>query len=98
MLGKISKKQVNYHFNRVKHFLGNAYNNSKQSLGDIDTGVKTFFLKNIYIYSIVAPVLDSYGINGVGNNYINTALTGYDNIRNNVIHHHDKVMNDIKYS
>ena len=91
MLGKISKRQVNHHFNRVKDFIGNAYNHSKQFLGDIDTGVKTF--KNIY--SIVAPVLDSYGVNASNNNYISKALTGYDNIRNNVIQNHDRVMNDI---
>ena len=63
----------------------------KKFLGDIDTGVKTF--KNIY--SIVAPVLDSYGVNASNNNYISKALTGYDNIRNNVIQNHDRVMNDI---
>lgn len=91
MLGKISKRQVNHHFNRVKDFIGNAYNHSKKFLGDIDTGVKTF--KNIY--SIVAPVLDSYGVNASNNNYISKALTGYDNIRNNVIQNHDRVMNDI---
>ena len=91
MLGKISKRQVNHHFNRVKDFIGNAYNHSKQFLGDIDTGVKTF--KNIY--SIVAPVLDSYGVNASKNNYTNKALTGYDNIGNNVVQHHDRVINDI---
>ena len=91
MLGKISKRQVNHHFNRVKDFIGNAYNHSKQFLGDIDTGVKTF--KNIY--SIVAPVLDSYGVNASGNNYINKALTRYDSIRNNVVQNHDRVIHDI---
>ena len=51
MLGKISKRRVNPHFNRVKYFIGNAYNHSKKFLGDIDTGVKTF--KDIYIYVVL---------------------------------------------
>ena len=91
MFGKISKKTINHHLNRVKYFIGNAHNHSKRFLGDVDTGVRTF--KNIY--SIVSPILDSYGVNASGNKYINKALTGYDNIRHNVVHNHDRVMNDI---
>ena len=91
MFGKISKHQVSHHFNRVKDFIGNAYHHSKRVLGDIDTGVKTF----TNIYSIVAPVLDSYGVNASGNSYVNKALTGYDTIRNSVAQHHDRVVNDM---
>ena len=42
MLGKITRQQVNHHFNRVKDFVGNAYHHSKRFLGDVDNGVKTF--------------------------------------------------------
>ena len=42
MFGKISKQQVNHHFNRVKDLIGNAYHHSKRFLGDVDSGVKTF--------------------------------------------------------
>ena len=91
MFGKISKQKVSHHFNRAKDFIGNAYHHSKRILGDIDNGVKTF--KNIY--SIVAPVLDSYGINASGNHHVQKALNGYDSIRNNIVEKHDRVVNDI---
>lgn len=93
MFGKITKQQVHHHFNRAKDFLGNAYNQSKKFLGDIDSGVKTF--KNIY--SIVAPVLDSYGLKASNNQHIQKALNGYDSIRSNVISKHNKVVNDISH-
>jgi len=90
MFGKITKQQGNHHFNRAKDFLGNAYNKTKNFLSDIDHGVKTF--KSIY--NVVAPVLDSYGLNASKNNHVMKALTGYDNIRNNIIEKHDRVIND----
>ena len=91
MFGKITRHQVNHHFNRAKDFLGNAYHHSKRVLGDIDSGVKTF--KNIY--SIVAPVLDSYGLKASASPHIEKALNGYDSIRNNIVEKHDRVVNDI---
>jgi len=93
MFGKITKRQVNHHFNRAKDFLGNAYNHSKKFLSDIDSGVQTF--KNVY--SVVAPVLDSYGIKASSNQNIQKALNGYDSIRNNIMSKHDKVVNDISH-
>ena len=90
MLGKITRQQVSHLFNRVKYFVGNAYHHSKRLLGYVDNGVKT-----LKIYSIVAPVVDSYPVNSSGNKFINKALSGYDTIRNNVVQHHDKVVNDI---
>lgn len=91
MFGKITKQQVHHHFNRAKDFLGNAYHQSKKFLGDIDSGVRTF--KNIY--SIVAPVLDSYGLKASNNEHIQKALNSYDSIRSNITSKHDKVVNDI---
>jgi hypothetical protein len=34
------------------------------------------------------------GLNA-GNSHVMNALSGYDNIRNNVVDHHDRVVNDI---
>jgi len=39
--------------------------------------------------------LDSYGLNASKNNHVMKALTGYDNIRNNMIEKHDKVVDDV---
>jgi hypothetical protein len=60
MFGKITKQQVAHHFNRAKDFLGNAYNQTRSFLGDVDAGVRTFK----QIYGAVAPVLESYGVRG----------------------------------
>ena len=92
MFGKITKQQVSHHLNRAKDFMGHAYNKTKSFLGDLDSGVKTF--KNIY--SVVSPILDSYGINASKNTHVMKALTGYDNIRNNIIEQHDRVVGDVK--
>jgi hypothetical protein len=43
----------------------------------------------------VAPVLDSYGLNAGKNSHVMKALSGYDNIRNNVMEKHERVVNDI---
>jgi hypothetical protein len=83
---------VSHHFNRAKDFLGKAYNQTKSFLGDVDSGVKTF--KNIY--GVVAPILDSYGLNASKNTHVIKALSGYDDIRNNIIEKHDRVVNDVK--
>ena len=91
MFGKVTKQQVHHHFNRAKDFLGKAYHHTRNFLGDIDDGVRTF--KNIY--SAVAPVLDSYGLNAGKNSHIMKALSGYDTIRNNVVEKHERVVNDI---
>ena len=56
----------------------------------MDNGVRT--LK--HIYGAVAPVLESYGVNPA-NKHVMKALNGYDSIRNNVMEHHDRVINDV---
>ena len=89
MFGKITKHTVNHHFNKAKAFLGNAYHHTKNFLGDIDHGVRTFK----HVYGALAPVLESYGVNP--NKHVMKALTGYDNIRGQVMEGHDRVMNDI---
>ena len=90
MLGKITKHQIHHHFNKAKDFLGHAYKNTKNSLNNVDSGVKTF--KSIY--GALAPVLDSYGIHGQ-NKHVMKALTGYDNIKSHVLESHDRVINDV---
>ena len=90
MFGKISRRDVAHHFHRAKNFLGNAYRHTRNFLGDVDHGVRTFK----HIYGAIAPVLESYGVNPA-NKHVMKALTGYDNIRNNVLEHHDRVVNDV---
>ena len=90
MLGKISKRDVYHHFGKAKEFLGNAYNHTKNILGHVDQGVRTFK----EIYGAVASVLESYGAKA-NNKHVMKALSGYDNIRHSVMENHDKVVNDI---
>ena len=89
MFGKITRHHVQHHFNKAKEFIGNAYHHTKNFLGDIDSGVRTFK----HVYGALAPVLESYGVNS-GNRHVMKALTGYDNVRNQVMEGHDRVMND----
>lgn len=91
MFGKITRQQVNHHFNRAKDFLGNAYHRSRKVLGSIDSGIQT--ARNIY--SVVAPVLDAYGVKASNNPHITKALNSYDTIRNNIVEKHDRVANDL---
>ena len=90
MFGKISRRDVAHHFNRAKNFLGNTYHQTRNFLGDVDHGVRTFK----QIYGAIAPVLESYGVNPA-NKHVMKALNGYDSIRNNVMEHHDRVVNDV---
>ena len=90
MFGKMSRRDVAHHFNRAKNFLGNAYHQTRNFLGDVDHGVRTFK----QIYGASAPVLESYGVNPA-NKHVMKALNGYDSIRNNVMEHHDRVVNDV---
>ena len=90
MFGKITKQQVSNHFNKAKDFLGDAYNTTKSILGSLDGGIRD--LKTIY--SVVSPVLESYGVN-TGNKHVMKALTGYDTIKSHVMEKHDRVMDDI---
>ena len=91
MFGKITRQQVNHHFNRAKDFLGNAYHKSRKVLASIDSGIQT--ARNIY--SVVAPVLDAYGVKASNNHHITKALNSYDTIRNNIVEKHDRVANDL---
>jgi hypothetical protein len=90
MFGKISRRDVAHHLNRAKNFLGSAYHQTRNFLGDVDHGVRTFK----QIYGALAPVLESYGVNPA-NKHVMKALNGYDNIRNNVMENHDRVINDV---
>ena len=79
MFGKITKQKVAHHFNRAKDFRGNAYNQTRNFLGAMDAGVRTFK----HIHGAVAPVLESYGFKA-GKAHVMKALTGYDTIRGHV--------------
>ena len=90
MFGKITKRQVAHHFIKAKDFLGNAYHQTKNVLGNVDADVTTFK----HVYGALTPVLESYGVSA-GNKHAMTALTGYDSIRGQVMEGHDRVMNDV---
>ena len=87
MIGKLGHSQLVHH---AKNFLGNAYHHTKRFLGNVDAGVKTFR----DVYSTIAPVLESYGVNS-GGHHVAKALSGYDNIRGQVLENHDRVINDV---
>ena len=36
MFGKISKREVYHNLNKAKYFIGKAYRNTKNFLGDVD--------------------------------------------------------------
>ena len=86
--GKITKHHVMRGFNHAKNFLGHAYNQTKDFLGTIDSGVSN--LKTIY--GALAPVLESYGINPAIKGVMK-ALTNYDSVKNRVTEEHDRAMN-----
>ena len=90
MFWKIIKQQVHHHSNKAKDFVGNANNKTKSFLGTVDSGINN--LKTIY--SVVSPIMESYGINP-GNKTVMKALTGYDTIKSHVMENHDRVVNDI---
>ena len=90
MLGKMTKHHVMNQLNKAKDFIGNAYNHTKNFLGHVDNGVR--IVK--HVYGAVAPILESYGVEPK-NKHIMKALSGYDNIRSNVMENHDRVVNDV---
>ena len=90
MFGKITKQQVAHHFNKAKDFPGNAYNQTRNFLGTVDVGVRTFK----HVYGALAPVLESYGVSP-GNKHVMKALTGYDTKKGQVMEGHDRVTNDV---
>jgi len=90
MFGKLTKHHVARGIHHAKNFLGQAYNTTRNMLGNVDQGVRTFK----HIYGAVAPVLESYGIN-TGNKHVMKAISGYDTIRGHVMEGHDRAMNDL---
>ena len=90
MLGKSSRHHVSMHLNKAKNIMGQAIHHTKNFLNNFDSGVNTF--KNIY--KVAAPILESYGV-PTGHKYINSALSGYDMIKNNVMENQDRISNDL---
>ena len=90
MFGKITKQQVAHHFSEAKDFLGNAYNQTRNFLGNVDAGVRTCK----QIYGAVAPVSESSGVEAE-NKHVMKALRGYDAIGGHVMEGHDRVVNDV---
>ena len=86
MLGKLSRYHAEQQMHKVKNFLGHSRNFAKA----VDNGVNTF--KNIY--KVAAPILESYGV-PTGHKYINSALSGYDLIKNNVMEHSQGIENHL---
>ena len=90
MSGKLNRQSLHHQANKANHVLGNAYNQTRNFLGNLDHGVRTFK----QVYGAIAPVLESYGVNP-GNKTMMKALTGYDTIKGHVMEGHDRVMNDV---
>ena len=91
MIGKMTKHHVARGLHHAKNFLGQTYHNTRNMLGNVDQGVRAFK----QVYGAVAPVLESYGV-PTGHKQVMKALTGYDNIRKNVMEGHDRVMGDVQ--
>ena len=90
MFWKITKQQVAHHFNKAKDCLGNACKQTRNFLGNLDHGFRTFK----QVYGAIAPALESYGVNP-GNKTTMKAWTGYDTIRGHVMEGHDRVVNEV---
>ena len=80
---------MSHHLRKAKNIIGGAINHTKNLLHNVDAGVKTF--KDIY--RVAAPILESYGI-PAGHKYVNSALSGYDMIRNNIMENTNRISND----
>ena len=90
MFGKLTKHHVARGVQHAKNFLGQAYHGTRNMLGNVDQGVRTFK----QVYGAVAPVLESYGV-PTGNKQVMKALSGYDSIRGQVMEGHDRVVGDV---
>ena len=89
MFGKVSSDYVRYNFNKAKKNIGNKYVEGKRLLHNIDHGVK--IAKKVY--GAVAPVINSLAGNenfSKINKHAMKAISGYDNIRKNVMEGHDQ--------
>lgn len=81
---KITKDSVMKHMKNMKSHLGTAYNNTKNILNGVDSGMR--IAKKAY--AVLAPVIDQY----VGSNAskaIMKGITGYDSLRNKIMEGHD---------
>lgn len=94
MFRKFSKQGFLDTINKTKSFMGNAYHHTKSFLGQVDHGVRV--AKNVY--SILAPTISHFaGQNNRAHQGFMKAATGYDDIRQIVINHHDTIENHVKH-
>jgi hypothetical protein len=91
MLQKLTKKHIVHGINQAKNFLGNAYHQTKNFLGNVDHGVRTIK----HIYGAIAPVLDTYGVGKSVHGPVMKAISGYDNIKHQVMEHHNRASDNI---
>lgn len=89
---KLNKHTFRQAIGKAKNIAGNVYLNTKNVLGDIDTGIKS--AKKIY--SIVSPILET----AVGkeqfnkaNKYLMKSLGGYENLRSRVMEGDEQAAN-----
>ena len=64
------------------------FNKAKNFLGNAYHHTRNF------LGDVDNGVRESYGVNPA-NKHVMKALSGYDTIRNNVMEHHDRVINDV---
>ena len=102
MLGvKLNRSSIGNAFNKAKKIIGNTYSTTKNTLTDIDSGMRTAKM----IYSAFSPVFNSL----LGEQYKNVnknvikGLSGYENLRNKIMetdeqarNHFNQITSDLK--
>ena len=95
MFGKFDKNTFKHIFNKSKDFLGKAYNTTKNVLGDVNSGIKTF--KNIYEH--IAPIFleNKYTQKParILDGYYGKGLNAYEKVRDDVVKTHDDLKDRI---
>ena len=94
MFGKINSDYIKHNLNKAKNFIGHHYTQGKRIAHHIDHG---FHIAK-KVYGAVAPVLDALAGNGKFtkfNKHAMKAISGYDNIRKNVMEGHDQAEHNV---
>jgi len=93
MIGvKVTPQSLRNLFSRVKSHLHTGYHHTKNFLGKVDHAVHY----GKQIYNAIEPIINHY-VGGHGaraiHNHVIRGLSGYENLRNKVIDHHEDAVN-----
>ena len=95
MFHKFTKQSFQNAMNKTQSFMGTAYHHTKSFLGHVDHGVKT--AKKIY--AILEPSISHFAGETRANKMnqgIMKAVTTYDDIKHQVVNHHDTIENHVR--